>query len=334
MTDHDPATPAYRDTVVDQEAHADTRADVPVTEIEYQEGRPPPEHTQRVRAKQGPASAAASGPARTSTELAAPSVRHRRRERDRRAEAAALKVVLGVFLAAGASVFALLNSGLFDDAPAPVKLPTETGPNGEVEPVVTKTKPPPVVSTKVEETRHIPALETMGSEGLTIGAEGLPQVVPLGETVPPAPVVGLEACRFAYGVWEFSPNNAFRFLSTCGAMKGQVLVGAYEIDRRLGVVRLSTVRAGDSLFTSTFEVERPSRMTTRVMVAGHELEVRQKITLIRPGMDGEAFVRGLGERNQLQVQGSPDAVPSPAPSPAPRPAPTERDPVLDLLQGD
>lgn len=326
MTEHDPATPAYRDTVVDQEAHADTRADVPVSEIEYQEGRPPLEHTQRVRAKQaGPAGTSPQ----TSTELAGPSQRQRRRERDQRAEYAAMRAIFAIFLSAGFGVFLVLNSGLFDDAPPPARPPVPPG--AEPEPSVTKSRPPPVVSTKAEETRHIPALVNMGSEGLTIGAEGLPQVVPVGEEVPPSTLVGLEACRFAYGVWEFSPNNAFRFLTTCGGLKGQVLVGAYEIDARQGLVRLSPVRAGDAVLTSTFEVERPSRMTTRVVVGGYELEVRQKITVMRPGMEGEAFARGLGERNQLQVQGAGGGGGAPAPAP-PKPAP--RDPVLDLLQGD
>lgn len=335
MTEHDPATPAYRDTVVDQEALAETRADVPVSEVEYQEGRPPLEHTQRVRAKQA-ASAPPAGSAtatRTSTELAGPSQRQRRRERDHRAESAALRTIFAVFLIAGVGVFALLNSGLFDDAPPPPRPSVELGSGAETK--AAEPKPPPVVSTKAEETRHIPALANMSSDGLTIGAEGLPQVVPLGEVVPPASVVGLEACRFAYGVWEFSPNNAFRFLTTCGALKGQVLVGAYEIDARAGLVRLSPVRAGDSVLTSTFEVERPSRMTTRVLVGGHEVEVRQKITVMRPGMEGEGFARGLGERNQLQVQGGGSgggSAPAPAPAPAPRPPP--RDPVLDLLQGE
>ncbi len=331
MTDHDPATPAYSDTVVDGPSIgddvADTRADVSVNEIEYQEGRPPPEHTTRVRAKEA---AAASSGTKTSTELAGPSQRQRRRERDRRAEMTAVRVLFAVFLAAGVGVFALLNSGLFDDADPTVIPPSKPG-EGEV--AKTKPKPPPVVSTKANETRNIPALASMNSEGLTIGAEGLPQVLPIGEAVPPGPVVGLEACRFAYGVWEFSPNNAFRFLTTCRALGGQVLVGAYEIDGSLGVVRLSPIRAGQTIITSTFEVERPSRMTTRVLVDGYEVEVRQKITVMRPGMDGEAFARGLGERNLLEVSGAAAPV-APTPPPAPGTAKPERDPVLELLQGD
>ena len=153
--------------------------------------------------------------------------------------------------------------------------------------------------------------------------------------------------RFAYGIWEFSPNHAFRFLSTCAVLDGQVLVGAYEI--RGSAIHLSPITSDGTTTISVFEVEKPSRMVSKVSIQPRAdgpavvLEVRQRITGMRPGMDGNAFFRTFASRNTTEIQGMPTRREAGGPggqaaSREPRSEPKkggakDNDPVLELLKG-
>lgn len=285
----------------------------------------------------GPASEA-----RSSTELARGSQKQRRRERDQQAERKAQRLLIGVFVAIGAAGFLVINSGIFDEPekPAPDPQAALQAPQDNLQkPVV---PPQPIKRGVPDETPDIPALGSLRSEGLTIAAEGLPEVVAVDPPMPPALLAGIETCRFAYGVWEFSPNRAFRFLTTCAALEGQILVGAYEV--RGSQIHTSPLNAEGVQLVSTFEVEKPSRVRTEVTIPLRDgtlvkLEVRQRLTTMRPGLEGDGFYRTYAGKNTVQIQGlpPPGAAPAPRPEAAPAAAPRQdkaaKDPVLELLEG-
>lgn len=140
---------------------------------------------------------------------------------------------------------------------------------------------------------------------MTIAAEGLPEVAASGVVEAPASVAALETCRFAFAVWEFSPNKRFRFLTTCPALKGQIMVGAYEISG--STIRMSALVDPPVQILSVFEVEKPSRLVSSLRV-DHPgtppitLVVNQRVTTIRAGIEGEAFRDTYAPRNTMQVQ--------------------------------
>jgi hypothetical protein len=186
----------------------------------------------------------------------------------------------------------------------------------------------------------------MHREGLTVGAEGLPAVSAVVEGPAVAAKAAVETCRFAFAVWEFSPNQRFRFLTTCPPLKGQVLVGAYEVEGSR--LRLSPLLTEGVELVSEFELAKPSRVFTRVRFADPRgevvLGVEQRLTAMRPGLDGDAFRDTFAPRNALTLPSNPgptgrgrDGPPAAEPRrvPAePRAAPAEKveDPLLDLLR--
>jgi hypothetical protein len=278
-----------------------------------------------------------------SAELAASSIKERKRARDQRAEKSALRLLLFVFLGIGGGALVLVNSGVLDGDPhttAPEGAKGATGITARARP-----QPKPGLRSSSDETPDIPAIRSMLAEGLTIGAEGLPQIAPEEGPLPPPALAGIESCRFAYGVWEFSPNKAVRFLSTCPVLEGEVLVGAYEVDG--SSVMLSPLRGEEGEFVSVFEVEKPSSMTTRVIartrVGEFAFQVKQRVTIMRPGLDGEAFRKMMAPKNTIEVKdfrntkepGAERAEPEPSPPPRSKPAPkakAQTDPVLELLK--
>ena len=270
-------------------------------------------------------------PATTSADLARQSQKARRRARDARAEKVALYGTIGAFVCVGLGVLVVINSGAVD-------APTDT-PRTTLAPVpgVGGAPKPEAARPALDETPDLPALRQLQGSGLTIVAEGLPEVLAVEGDVPTPRMAALETCRFAYGVWEFSPNRAFRFVTTCGALAGQQLVGAYEVDG--SKVRMSPLSIDGVVLTSVFEVEKPSTMTTRAVIGGrHGLEIRQRITGIRPGLDVASFVKAYGPRNTVVVDGV-AAPAAPGRRAAPRgddepalPPPTRRDPVEELLE--
>ncbi|MCC7380630.1 MAG: hypothetical protein IT384_02300 [Deltaproteobacteria bacterium] len=333
--DEDPtsaAAPSFDASKVRPRAHRDpanTTTDQPVDATRTMRSAPPPTGDPAVVAQP------------SSTELSEASRRERRKERDRRAEKAARRAVLGLFLGGGALLFVLINSGALDDllgGPPPSAPPGATGVSGEA-PVA---PPPPAVPRTTAapvENPDLPALSSLRSEGLTMAAEGLPQVLAVDPPVVPPLLAGLETCRFAYAIWELSPNGVFRFLTTCGGLEGQVLVGAYEV--RGSKIVTSPLSTDGIELVSTFEIEKPSSVRTEVTVALPRgpvvrLAVQQRITVIRPGMEGEGFWRNYAPKNTVQVQGlsAPEEPKKSAPAPSPaKPAPREKakDPVLELL---
>lgn len=222
-------------------------------------------------------------------------------------------------------------------------------------------KRPLRLSSSREAVSDLPALLEMQTQGLTIVAEGLPEVATKAGGGAGIPVLAtIETCRFAYGVWEFSPNRVFRFLPTCGALAGQILVGAYEVDG--AVVRMSPLHSAPAEITSVFQVEKPSTMRSdvRIRAAGKEVlfSVRQAVTVIRGGLEGDMFRASYAGRNTVRVpglhglpSGSPDVLgggpgvpPSPDVSPSPEIGGGTRsegtgaggadstDPLLELLE--
>ncbi len=176
---------------------------------------------------------------------------------------------------------------------------------------------------------NIPALRHLSLSGLTIGAEGIPRVASDAPGV--AERAGVETCRFAYGIWEFSPNQTFRFLSTCRGLGRLQLVGAYEV--RGGSIHLSELAHGSARWTSVFDVERPSTMTTQVVHGGARLEVHQRVTVVRGGLNGEDFRDSFQRRNTLVAPelGSP---PRDGPAPgSPDKAPPAGSALEQLLGG-
>lgn len=303
------------------------------------ESVPPDEHTMRVRAR---AQAEASNlevhddpppqDHRSSTEMAEVSRRQRRRERDKRAERRAIQTVIFVFVGLGGAALVGVNVLLPEEpvSPPPKAKAKEDGVQ----------KAPPrrragVISTSIDETPNIPAFRALTNEGLTIVAEGLPQVDALSNQTSVQALAALETCRFAYAVWEFSPNKRFRFMSTCGALDGQVMFGAYEIDG--AVLRMSPLVTDTDSVVSEFFVERPSRMISKVSryQGGPEvLTISQKVTDMRPGLDGEAWRDAFSGKNTINLPGGRRGSSAPPRRPSPPPPAKKKggDPLLDLLK--
>ncbi|MFO0723168.1 MAG: hypothetical protein U1E65_05260 [Myxococcota bacterium] len=275
----------------------------------------------------------------SSSELAQKSQKQRRRDRDQRAEKAAQRAVIGLALALGVGALVVINSGILDDEPSA---------HPQVSEVPVSAPPKPALTAAPDETPDLPLFTKLRSEGLTIVAEGLPEVVAVDPPNPPPLLAGIETCRFAYAVWEFSPNKVFRFLSTCAVLDGQVLVGAYELQG--STIRLSPLNADGATTISVFEVEKPSRMVSTVSIRPRAdgptaiLEVRQRITVMRPGMEGNTFFRAYAPKNTTEIQGMPTrrAKDGPGGGAGPgapgggrkeEPAKKDNDPVLDLLKG-
>ncbi len=325
----------------------------------------PDEHTARVRARQSDGAreepqtmhrvhdtTVDAQPPPSSTELAEPSRRQRRRERDRRAEKRAMQWLVGVFVGLGGAAILLVNV-LLDDTPTKTDT-TELAENAEVEPPP-PVKPPPrrapgVFTTAPTEAVDIPAIRQLQSDGLTIAAEGLPEVIAENTGDAVAPLAALETCRFAFSVWEFSPNRRFRFMTTCAPLEGQILYGAYEI--RGGRVHMSPLTTPIARITSVFDAERPASMKTRVesLLKGEVMmsfEVNQRVTVMRAGLHGEGFHDTYRAKNTITLhhQLAPGRVPTPsggggggraAPPPPPAAPPPKaggKDPLLDLLKG-
>jgi hypothetical protein len=275
----------------------------------------------------------------TSTQLAEKSQRQRRRERDARAEKIAQRSLVIGFLAIGGLGLWVVNSGYLDQPE-----PAGGAAQADLQPGTAAPPPPPPEPRKSavpDETPDIPALASLKNEGLTIAAEGLPEVLAIDPPNPPAILAGIETCRFAYGIWEFSPNRAFRFITTCSALQGQILVGAYEV--RGSRIVTSPLVAEPAQVVSVFDVEKPSHVRTEVTITGRDgnqvrLEVKQRLTTMRPGMEGEGFYRGYAPKNTLEIQGlsaprEGDRDRRPAqPAPAPQQQPGPKDPVLELLE--
>ncbi len=303
------------------------------------ESVPPDEHTLRVRARREREAGVLltihdepDPPPRTSTELAESSRRRTRRERDRRAERRALQLVVLLFLGLGGGAFAVVNLLVEDDPPA-VAPPPPADPDQQA--VVPPPPPPGVISTAIDETPNIPAFRHLSDEGLTIAAEGIPQVDALEGGNSIAALAALETCRFSYSVWELSPNKRFRFMTTCAALEGQVMFGAYEIDG--AVIRMSPLVSDTDSVVSEFYVERPSKMVSRVSNVRDGpvvLEIHQKITAMRPGLDGDAWRDGFADKNTIHLPGerAPDHSKGPSTPPPPPPAKKGGDPLLELLK--
>jgi len=253
------------------------------------------ESSQPVKSGQAESEAESSSSPVTTADYAQRSRKELRRERDARAEKAAMRVLLFVFIGLCAAGLFVVNSGLVD-------LSEEGSPQQPQK----KRPTAPVLSAQPIEESVIPALKSMEQEGLTIVAEGLPEVVALRPANPPAMLVGIESCRYAFAIWEFSPNKRFRFMTTCELMRGEVLAGAWSRDGNQ--ILLSPLTSAASVMTSRFEVEKPSRMVTDIVItapkaASVRLKVRQRITGMRPGMDGAGFIRSYEPRNTVKVQG-------------------------------
>ena len=270
----------------------------------------------------------------SSSELATSSRRSRRRQRDRKAEWRAVQVLIGLFVGVGGALLVAVNV-LLDDPPAATdKTPAATsGAAGPAAPQTNPVPPPPdegVISGTFVETVDLPALRQLRNEGLTIAAEGLPAVDSSATGPGVGPLAGRETCRFAYGVWEFSPNRRFRFMPTCPSMDGQVLFGAYAVQG--GVIRMSPLKVSGVELLTEFFVEKPSRLVTRVTVGGGRvtMTVRQRVTVIRAGQFGDSFFDTYAPRNTLAVAKGSTRRP---PVGEPKAPPPKRDPLLDLLRG-
>jgi hypothetical protein len=225
--------------------------------------------------------------------------KQKRRERDRRAERMALGAVLLVFISIGTGGY-FLTRDMKDEVPVP-PTPDEIA-QARTKALEKKAALQKAHTSKLVETSDLPALRMMSTRGLTVAAEGLPEVSANVQSSEAGVLAAIETCRFAYGVWEFSPNKRFRFLTTCEAKEGQVLVGAYQVSGT--TVTLSTLIDGPGQLTSTFELEKPSRMITHAIYGGILLEVNQSITTLREGMEGEAFRATFEPRNTLNPPGA------------------------------
>lgn len=256
------------------------------------------------------ASGAPEDPWSAVPEVPAPSAsggdrRRRRRLRDRRAEASAVKWVTAatLILAAGALVWvqrsvpdpavpALRGKAQADDAQ-----PRSKAPPASTDWVATPAPPVP------------PAIEMVRREGLTVAAPGIPEVNLGAGAAPSAGAAGRETCRFAYGVWEFSPNRRFRFLTTCPALAGAVWVGAYEVAGEM--LRLSVLQDGQDgrvRWQTDLRLSNPAQAKTTVMLGRAKeavLDVSQRVAVIRAGLHGSAFVAQYRRENDLQVASPP-----------------------------
>lgn len=258
--------------------------------------------------------------------------RDRRRRRDDLAERRALLAIVAVFLGFGGLGFLALNYsgdlGGGRDTSASTGAQRIRSPWGSTEGLGTAEKAKPQrsdrpstgrrntsraglqepaapqpggrVSSSLDETPDLPALDHLRQTGLTVGAEGIPRVETSFDDQ--ARRAGIETCRFAYGVWEFSPNQTFRFLTTCRGLGRLELVGAYEM--RGAEVHLSSLEAGEVRWTSVLRIERPSTMRSRVQAGEVALTVTQRATVVREGLHGEAFRDAFRRRNQLIVPDS------------------------------
>jgi hypothetical protein len=266
----------------------------------------------------------------SSSRLAERSRRQQRRERDRRAERAAVFAVIVVFLGLGGGLYFLFNSDILNGpAPTPPKEQDDIDKRmAEAKAAAAKAEQKKNLVSHLDETPDIPALRSLASEGLTIAAEGLPEVLAEDGSARSAVIAALQTCRFAYGVWEFSPNKRFRFLTTCSGLAGQILVGAYEVEG--STIKMSPLIDGDVAMVSVFEVEKPSRLTSQALVKqgdqAVELRVNQRVTIIRSGLHGEAFRDNLAPANTLEIPGQKKGE---GPPPAPKQG---RDPLLDLIK--
>jgi hypothetical protein len=268
----------------------------------------------------------------SSRALAERSLRERRRARDRRAERAALGAVLLVFAVVGVALYAALNSDLLNgDAETKPRDPALEAQRREAEAKAQRDRAEQKKreAGRFEETSDLPALRSLANEGLTIAAEGIPEVLAADSTSRASVLAAIETCRFAYGVWEFSPNKRFRFMTTCGGLEGQTLVGAYEVHG--STIKMSPLIDGATAIVSIFEVEKPSKLTSQLLVkegeASVELRVNQIVTTIRPGLHGEAFHDTFAPANTLSVPGMKKSSPSEPVEKKPA-----RDPLLDLIK--
>lgn len=246
------------------------------------------------------ASAVVPATPKTSTELSDRARKQRKRERDRRAERTALAAVIAVFAAIGGVGYWVSSS--IEESEPKVVTPEELA-AAKAAAAVKIAEQKKATTSHIDETPDLPALRMMMSEGLTIAAEGLPEVSP--ETAPVEQTgvfAAVETCRFAYGVWEFSPNKRFRFLTTCEAKDGQILVGAYEI--KGSKVVMSPLVDAPAVMVSELEVEKPSTMISKVAYGQNILEVKQRIQVMRGGMEGEAFRATYEPRNTLTPPGA------------------------------
>jgi hypothetical protein len=260
-------------------------------------------------------------------EYADRSIRQRKKERDRRAEKTALRMVIGAFFVVGVGGYLLINSDLVSGPDSDRVREPEREPKNP--PLVKTEVKPKNLSSHFEETPDIPALRALTSEGLTIAAEGIPEVTANDPSPQASLAAAVETCRFAYGVWEFSPNKRFRFLTTCGAFEGQTLVGAYEVQGSR--VRMSPLIDGGVEIVSEFEVEKPSRIKSEIKVTQGEralrLDANQRVTTIRGGMEGEGFRDTYTPKNTLSLPGQKKGAAQEGA--APRPG---KDPLLDLIK--
>ncbi len=234
--------------------------------------------------------------------------RAKRRARDARAEKKAVQVVL-VLLLGLATVALTVANLLMDDLPetegadvaprAPTPKPLAAAP---------KTKRPKVFASG-QASPDIPALRRLTAEGLTITAEGLPEVLVNKQSRQASLLAAIETCRFAYAVWEFSPNKRFRFLTTCDGFQGEVLVGAYEVDG--AVVRMSPLISGPAQILSEFVVEKPAELKSTIAVGRGaqrvQLTVKQRVSSIRTGLAGDQFRNILRKRNTLRPRLEPSS---------------------------
>ena len=217
-----------------------------------------------------------------------------RRARDRLALRRALQVALVLALGVGLVGY-LVVQGFVDEK--------EFSPEALEKAIAErkKQKSERSLSTPYNEVPNLPALKLLESEGLTICTEGLPKVEASVKDARSPILAAVETCRFAYGVWEFSPNKRFRFLSTCKSFEGQILVGAYDVDG--STIRLSPLKTPYVTLVSNFEVERPSRMrTVAEYIKGYQLLVEQKVTVLVPGLKGDAFRDNYAKKNSLQIE--------------------------------
>ena len=278
---------------------------------------------------------------KSSTALSERARRQRRRDRDARAERRAFLFVAGAVLVVGAALW--IGVGYWaPESPAGAPPAAVTGdpaapsadPGGA--PEARRAEAPTLRRhSTFEEPVDLPALRALQQEGLTIAAEGLPEVL----TDQKGPTVDRWAaelsCRFAYGVWEFSPNRRFRFLTTCKALRGQRLVGAYDVEET--ALRLSPLSLPNATLSTTFYVERPSRLKTDVVVTSRgtvvtTFRILQRVTVIRPGLEADGFLQTFAPKNHLGIpSGSRTSVPPRERGASGRAAPP-RDPVLDLLK--
>jgi hypothetical protein len=313
-----PVEPAAEPAAASEEAPPEARADAPRSEADAAS----PEPTQ-------------AEPQRSSRELAEASRRQGRKERDRRAERRAMQVLVGLFAGLGGLGLLAVNLLLEDPPPSAVAVAP-----GAPDPAAR----PGVFSTAPDETPDLPVVRALLREGLTLGAEGLPAVAAVVEGPAVAAKAAVETCRFAYGVWELSPNQRFRFLTTCPPLAGQILVGAYEVEGSR--VRLSPLLTEGVQLVTELELQKPSVARTQVLFqdarGAVELSVTQRLTAMRPGLDGEAFRSTYAPKNTLMLPNNPgptgrgrpaEAAPAPERRAEPaREAERPDDPLLEMLR--